>query len=43
MMNETHAYSLVCDVNTEIMWKEIEKSFIEIVEDKWGENKKKKI
>jgi hypothetical protein len=40
-MNETHAYSLVCDVDTELMWEEIEKSFIKIVEDKWGEKIKR--
>jgi hypothetical protein len=37
VMNETHAYSLVSDVNSTLMWKEIEKSFIELVEEKWGE------
>ena len=37
VMNETHAYSLVCDVDINIIWKEIENSFIGIIEDKWGE------
>ena len=37
VMNETHAYSLAYDIETSLMWKEIEKSFIEFVENKWGE------
>lgn len=37
VMNETHAYSLVYDVNSSIMWHEIENSFISHVEVKWGE------
>ena len=37
VMNDTHAYSLVSDINTTKMWGEIERSFINLVEDKWGE------
>ena len=37
VMNETHAYSLVSDVNSSLIWKEIEKTFIELAEEKWGE------
>jgi hypothetical protein len=41
VMNETHAYSLVYDVNTSLIWREIEKSFIDLIEDKWGDKIKK--
>ena len=38
VMNETHAYSLAYDVNTNELWKNIEKSFIDKVEIEWGDS-----
>ncbi len=37
VMNETHAYSLIYDVNTSLLWREIEKSFIDLSIEKWGD------
>jgi len=38
VLSDTHAYSLVYDVNPDELWGYIEKSFIEKVEKEWGES-----
>jgi hypothetical protein len=37
VLNETHAYSLVYDVNIDNLWNYIEQSFIKLVEEEYGE------
>lgn len=38
VLTDDHVYSMVCNIDNEILWNHVESSLISQVEDDWGEN-----